>query len=443
MDNALSELLHGIDNKMVIALSIMLAAYYLIFSERLQRANAAILGATVMVGAGLWFDFYTQEAAIRAIDGNTILLLLGMMIAVAMLRQTGGFEYIAIRVAKSAAHNPLRLLFFLTLAVSTLSMFLDNVTTMIVFAPLTVLITRMLNLNPAPFLMAEAMLSNIGGAMTLVGDPPNIIIGSAANFHFTDFLARMSITLVPTWIVVFTLITLLFHKSLRPEGWCPPHIDLDESQAIRDPKGLIELIVTMIIVLILFFLHHRLNLYPAYVAFIGTALAVTLTNPDMETLLRDLDWNVLIFFSALFVIVGGLESSGLLHQIAESIVKQTGDDQLLFSALLLIWVAALVSAIIDNIPFTITMVPIISGLGDHGVNIEPLWWALAIGVGLGANGTHIGAAANIISVNESKRSGMTDSIITPVRWAKMGLPVMFVSLITASTIFKIFFVWFH
>jgi Na+/H+ antiporter NhaD/arsenite permease-like protein len=431
----------GGNGHMLLAALILVGAYVLIFTERLHRTIAALVGAVIMVGVGEAAGFYDQEQAIAAVDGNTMLLLLGMMLLVALLRPTGGFEYLAIRLAKLSAASPRRLLVYLALPVSVLSMFLDNVTTVIIFAPLTVLITRMLNLNPAPYLMAEAMLSNIGGASTLVGDPPNIMIGSAAGLEFNAFLIHLLPVIVPVWLITVGLVLVLFRRELRypPGGRAEARalaLDLDEAKAIKDPAVLRRIMLAMGIVIALFFVHHHLHLYPAFVAFIGLVIALALVRPDPEKLLKQAEWPVLLFFAALFVIVGGVEASGLLDEIGEVFAYMARDpSQLLLTALALMWVAALVSAVVDNIPFTVTMIPIVASLQAKGLAVEPLWWALAIGVGLGGNGTHIGATANIICVAESERSGVDGARISPARWLRVGLPVTLASLVAASLVY--------
>jgi Na+/H+ antiporter NhaD/arsenite permease-like protein len=431
--------------QMLLAALILVGAYALIFTERLHRTIAALVGAVVMVIAGEVAGFYDQERAIAAVDGNTMLLLLGMMLLVALLRPTGGFEYLAIRLAKLSAASPRRLLVYLALAVSVLSMFLDNVTTVIIFAPLTVLITRMLNLNPAPYLMAEAMLSNIGGASTLVGDPPNIMIGSAAALDFNTFLVHLLPVIVPVWLVTVGLMLVLFRDELRyPAGGRAAAralaLDLDERGAIKEPAVLRRVMLAMAIVIGLFFVHHHLHLYPSFVAFIGLVIALALVRPDPEDLLKQAEWPVLLFFAALFVIVGGVEASGLLDVIGAQLARLARDpSQLLLTALVLMWVAAVVSAVVDNIPFTVTMIPIVAGLQAKGLAVEPLWWALAIGVGLGGNGTHIGATANIICVAEAERSGIPGARITPARWLRTGLPTMLASLAVASLVYALLF----
>lgn len=425
---------------MLIAAGILVGAYVAIFTERLHRTSAALLGAVVMVAVGELVGFYTQEQAIESVDANTMLLLLGMMLLVALLRPTGGFEYLAIRLAKLSAASPKRLFIYLTLAVSVLSMFLDNVTTVIIFAPLTVLITRMLSLNPAPYLMAEAMLSNIGGIATLVGDPPNIMIGSAANLDFNAFLIHMLPVVVPVWAITAGLMLLLFRDQLSYRDQAARVLDLDESKAITDPKVLRRVLWAMVVVLGLFFIHHHIGFYPSFAAFIGLVIAVALVQPDPESLLKQAEWPVLLFFASLFVIVGGVEASGLLDLIGEHLAHLARDpSQLLIAALVLMWVAAVLSAIVDNIPFTVTMIPIVAGLESQGLMVAPLWWALAIGVGLGGNGTHIGATANIICVAEAERSGLPEARIDPALWLRNGLPVMLASLTAASLVFVLLY----
>jgi Na+/H+ antiporter NhaD/arsenite permease-like protein len=422
---------------------ILVIAYALIFAEIIHRMHAAIVGAVLMVGLGMYGGFYSQEQAIRSIDANTMLLLAGMMMMVAMLRTTGGFEYLAIRIAKRTASRPRHLLLSLALVVSVISMFLDNVTTVIIFAPLTVLICRLVGLNPMPYLMAEAMMSNIGGIATLVGDPPNIMIGSAAGIDFNRFLLHMGPTTAIVWGVTVVLLLFRFRRELATPATFTGIVDLDESRAITDPRGLKRGLAGMAVIIALFFVHHHLHLYPSYATFIGLALALVLSRPDPDALLKHVEWTVLLFFAGLFVIVGGVESSGLLALIGHSLASVARDPELLLiSCLLLMWVSALLSAVIDNIPFTVTMIPIVISLETTGVNITPMWWALALGVGLGGNGSHIGATANIICVSESERCGIPGARITPGLWLRHGLPGMLASLVTASLLFVILFGFF-
>jgi len=432
----------ALNGEMLLAGGILVGAYVLIFSEVIHRMHAAVIGASVMTGAGLYAGFYTQETALKAIDANTLLLLCGMMMMVSMLKKTGGFNYLAIRIAKFSS-RPRILLVNLCLAVSVISMVLDNVTTVIIFAPLTVLISRMLGLNPMPYLIAEAMLSNIGGIATLVGDPPNIMIGSAARIDFNTFLFHMGPIVVVVWCVTVGMILVRFRSELEQTANYTGKVDLDESKAISDRRTLSFVMAGLLLIIVLFFIHHHLHLYPSFVTFIGLALTLALVRPDPEVLLHDVEWPVLVFFAGLFVIVGGVEHSGLLGLIGRRLAGVARDpEQLLFACLLLMWAAALLSAIVDNIPFTVTMIPIVLSLDTQGVNITPMWWALALGVGLGGNGSHIGATANIICVAESERCGIPEARITPALWVSRGLPVMIASLTVASLVFAVFFRYF-
>ncbi len=444
MSNMFSVTTDAVTMEMWIAAAILIGAYILIFSEKLHRTSAAVIGAVAMVGVGLMSGFYSQELAVAAIDGNTMMLLLAMMMLVAMLRPTGGLEYIGIRLARLAGGDPRKLLVYLCLVVSILSMFLDNVTTVMIFAPLTVLITRILNLNPTPFLVGEAMLSNVGGAATLVGDPPNIMIGSTSGLDFTAFLTHMGPMVLPAWLVTIAILLVIFRKELRPTDGQVPDIALDESKAIKDMPGLIRVSLALAVVIVLFFLHHRLHLYPAYVAWFGVAIALLISRTNTDDIFASVEWSILIFFASLFVIVGGVNASGLLDLLGRSLAHGALDpDTLLWSALALMWVAAIISALVDNIPFTVAMLPIVAGLESQGIEVTALWWALAIGVGLGGNVTHIGATANIICMAELERSQHPHARISPLQWMRIGFPVLLLSLGAASVVFVMFFDWFR
>ena len=428
----------AITPSMWIAASILVVAYILIFSEIIHRTLAGVIGAVAMILAGLLGGFYSQADAVAAIDANTMFLLTGMMALVVMLKPTGGFEYMAIRLAKLSKGSPARLLIYLSTAVTVISLFLDNVTTILVFAPLTIAIARLLGINPVPYLMAEALLSDTGGVATLVGDPPNVMIGSAANIGFNQFLFHMGPIIFVAWLATLVLLLFMFREELAEPF--DTDLDLDERKALKDPKGLLAVSFSIGVVILLFFIHHRFHLFPGYVAWIGVAVALALLRPDPDKFLRGLDWPVLVFFAGLFIIVGGVEGSGLLdllgHQLAD---VATDPKKLLVTALVVMWASAFLSAAVDNIPFTVTMIPIISSLQTKGVDVMPLWWALAAGVGLGGNGSHIGSTANIICVAEAERAGRPEYRITPIFWLKKGTPVMIVTLAIASVLMTVFF----
>lgn len=428
----------AVTQSMWIAGSILVAAYVLIFSEAIHRTLAGVIGAVVMILVGQYFGFYSQTDAVLAIDANTMFLLTGMMMLVVMLKPTGAFEYLAIRIAKASRGSPVRLLIYLSTLVTVLSLFLDNVTTILVFAPLTVVIARLLGVSPVPYLMAEALLSDTGGVATLVGDPPNVMIGSAANIDFNTFLFHMGPIIFVAWLATMALLLVMFRKDLA--GEIDGVLDLDETKVLKDPKALASVCFSIGVVIVLFFIHHRYHFFPGYVSWIGVAVAFALVRPDPEEVLKGVDWAVLLFFAGLFIIVGGVEGSGLLDLLGEKLTSVAQDpENLLMTALVVMWVAAFLSAAVDNIPFTVTMIPIISHLQTQGVDVMPLWWALAAGVGLGGNGSHIGSTANIICVAEAERTRRPEYRITPLFWLKKGTPVMLVTLIITTVLMTIFF----
>jgi Na+/H+ antiporter NhaD/arsenite permease-like protein len=423
---------------MWIASAILVVAYILIFTEVIHRAIAGVIGAVAMILAGMVGGFYGQAEAVAAIDANTMFLLTGMMALVVMLKPTGGFEYLAIRMTKLSKGSQTRLLVYLSTVVTVVSLFLDNVTTVLVFAPLTAIIARMLGINPLPYLLAEALLSDTGGVATLVGDPPNVMIGSTAGIDFNQFLFHMGPIVFVSWMVTLLLLIFMYRGELAQP--IDAVLDLDESKALKDPRGLRNILIAISTVILLFFVHHHFHLFPGFVAWLGLAVALALVRPDPNELLRGLDWAVLLFIAGLFVIVGGVEGSGLLDLLGEQLAHAANDSQkLLMTALLLMWVAALLSAALDNIPFTVTMIPIIAHLETQGVDVMPLWWALALGVGLGGNGTHIGSTANVVCVAEAERLGIPEYRITPLYWLRRGTPVMLATLVVSSLLFVVFF----
>lgn len=417
---------------------IFLVTLVVILSERVHRTTAAGIGAAVMIVAGLALGFYSQEKALAAIDFNTLGLLLGMMILVKLLEETGFFQYLAILTGKRSRGNPWWLLVILGTTTTLLSTVLDNVTTIILIAPVTILITEILGINLIPILLAEALLSDTGGVATLIGDPPNVIIGSAARFSFVDFLTHLAPITVAAWLTALVALRFLFKKELTEQ---PKNIQalmqLDEKEALHNTLNMRKLLVVLAVVIILFFFHHQLHLLPATIAMGGAALALLWVQGNVEETLKHLEWGVLLFFAALFVIVGGLEASGVLGRLAAAIVHLAREN-LLLASLALLWTAAIVSAAVDNIPFTIAFVPVIHGLAALDVQASPLWWALALGAGFGGNGTPLGSTANVVTVSLSEK---TRTPITMKLWLKTGLPVMLVTCLVATILFAVFFEW--
>jgi Na+/H+ antiporter NhaD/arsenite permease-like protein len=415
---------------------IFLLSLWLIFSERLNRTITSIAGAGLMVILGKVFDFYSESQAIAAVDFNTLGLLLGMMILVALLEPTGFFQYLAIWTGRASRGRPVRLLVLLGTVTTVLSMFLDNVTTIVLIAPVTILICEILGVSPTPYLIAEALLSDTGGVATLVGDPPNVLIGSAAGLSFTDFLTHSLPVVVVVWLTALFLLRYLFRRELAVR---PPKVKavlkLNPAEALDDWKTARRVLIVLAAAILLFFVHHLLHLSPAFVALSAAAVALVWVRPNINETLRRIEWSVLIFFGALFVMVGGLEAAGVLETLVRALEHAAAIPPVLFGVLV-IWVVAGLSAVVDNVPITIALIPVIQGLGASGVDIDPLWWALAFGAGFGGNGTIIGSTANIVVATLSEK---TRTPITSKLWNKRGLPVMLATCAVASVLYAIAF----
>jgi len=415
---------------------IFFGSLILIFSEKLHRSIIAIAGAVLMVALGRILGFYSEEAALQAIDFNTLGLLLGMMTLVAMLEPTGFFQYLAVLAARASRGRLVPLFIMLGSITTVVSMFLDNVTTVVLIAPVTILVSEIMGISSVPFLVAEALLSNTGGVATLVGDPPNVLIGSAAGFSFNDFLIYSLPIVLFTWAGALFLLSFLFRVELsgRPRS-VEAVMRLNPAESLDDPQTARRLLIVLGVAVLFFFVHHVLHLSPAFVALSAAALAMMWIRPDINAVLKRIEWSVLIFFSALFVMVGGLEAAGVLNAIV-GLLEHASAVPTIWFGFGLIWIVAALSAVVDNIPITIALIPVIQGLGTSGMDIFPLWWALAFGAGFGGNGTIIGSTANIIVVTLSER---TRTPITSRLWNKRGLPVMLVTCAVASLLYLLLF----
>jgi Na+/H+ antiporter NhaD/arsenite permease-like protein len=417
---------------LILSSLVFAACLGLIFSEKLNRTIVALAGAALMIGVGKLLGFYSEADAIASVDWNTLGLLLGMMILVAMLEPTGFFQYLAVWASRLSRGRPVRLLILLGSVTTVLSMFLDNVTTVVLIAPVTILISEVLGLSPAPFLIAEALLSNTGGVATLVGDPPNVLIGSAAGFSFNDFLIHSFPIVAVAWFATLLLLHWMFRKELRivPANQAAV-LSLNPAEALNDRHSAIRILIVVGGAIVFFFLHSLLHLTPSFVALSAAAIALLVIRPPLDETLKKVEWSVLIFFGALFVMVGGLDKAGALEQIVSFMEQGTNIPPALFS-ILVIWVVAFLSAVVDNVPITIALIPVIEGLGKAGINPDPLWWALAFGAGFGGNGTIIGSTANIVVAMLSEK---THTPITAGMWIKRGLPVMILTCLIASLVF--------
>ncbi len=421
---------------MLVSSGIFIVALVLIFAEKMNRSVTGIAGAGLMVGAGTALEFYSQDKAIQAIDFNTLGLLFGMMVLVALLEPTGFFQYLAVWSARLSKGHPVRLMVLLGTVTTILSMFLDNVTTVVLIAPVTVLISEILGLKPVPYLIAEALLANTGGVATLVGDPPNVLIASAAGFSFNDFLTHALPIVLLVWLMALFLLRYLFREELRliPSNTTAV-LKLDPDEALHDRRTTVRVLIVLGIALVFFFIHHTLPVQPSFIALSAAAIALVWIQPDLHKMFQRIEWNVLIFFGALFVMVGGLESAGVLHRIA-ALIGRAGNLSPVWFGVVTIWVVAGLSAVVDNIPITIALIPVFTDLELAGINVQPLWWALAFGAGFGGNGTIIGSTANVFVASLSER---TKYPITAKLWNKRGLPVMIATCFMGSILFVVFY----
>ena len=382
--------------------------------------------------------FYTQEEALYAIDFNTLGLLLGIMIIAMLLQRTGFFEYVAIVAGKLSHGDPWLLVVMFGTMTTLLSTVLPNVTVIVLIAPVAILIAEILGITPVPLLLAAALLSDTGGVATLVGDPPNVMIASAAGFSFNDFLTHTAPLVLVAWLAALLILRIVFRPELAQQSEnIEALMSLDHTEALKDPSGARKVLVVLGAVILLFFVQGQLGLTPAFVALAGAAGALLWIRPSVEETLEGIQWPILLFFAALFIAVGGLEAAGVLELVAGS-VSGLAHANLLVASILLLLIGAVMSAVVDNIPFTIAMIPVIQQLGRLGISTSPLWWALALGAGFGGNGTIIGSASNVITVALSEK---THTPITSRIWMRAGLPVMIVTCLVGSVLFAIFFGW--
>ncbi|SOJ54576.1 putative transporter [Mycobacterium simulans] len=410
----------------VIAIAVFVVAYALIASDRVNKTLAALAGAAIVVALPIIDSddvFYSHETGI---DWDVIFLLLGMMIIVSVLRQTGIFEYVAIWAAKRARGSPLRVMILLVLVMALGSALLDNVTTVLLIAPVTLLVCDRLAINPAPFLMAEVFASNIGGAATLVGDPPNIIIASRAGLTFNDFLLHMTPIVLIVMAAFVALLPRLFRGSFAVEADRVADVmSLNEREAIRDQRLLIKSGVVLLLVFVAFIAHPVLHMKPSIVALVGAGVLVVISGLERSDYLSSVEWDTLLFFAGLFIMVGALVKTGVVNQLAEAATRLSGGNELI-TVFLILGVSAPISGIIDNIPYVATMTPIVTELvaimQGHG---HTLWWALAMGADFGGNLTAVGASANVVMLGIARRAG------TPIsfwEFTRKGIVVTAVSI---------------
>lgn len=383
-----------------LAAGIFLITYGLIIGERMHRTIAALLGGVAMILAGV----LPQDQAFIAIDWNVILLLAGMMMIANLLRETGLFQWIAVQAVRLGRNKPFRILIVLSIVTAISSAFLDNVTIVILVAPVTLFVAANLGISPIPFLISEILASNIGGTATLIGDPPNILIGSAADIDFLTFAANMGPITIVILVAFLGMCWLMFRKDISQP--VRPSADVEVLQPgalITDPRLLAKSLVVIGAVLVGFFIHGALNLQPATIALAGATVLLLWSHRDPQPVLQDVEWTTLFFFVGLFITVEALVKVGIIEGIADAAVRLTGGN-LGVTATVLLWFSSVASGIVDNIPYTTTMIPIVESLGET-LPIQPLWWSLALGACLGGNMTLVGASANVVVADLAARSG--------------------------------------
>lgn len=407
--------------------AIFFITYAVVVSEKTHRTVAALAGASLI----LLSRVFTPEEAIHYIDFNTIGLLVGMMIIVGITRQTGIFGYLAVRAAKTARGEPLRMLSLLALLTAVLSALLDNVTTVLLIVPVTLAITARLQVNPVPFIITEILASNIGGTATLIGDPPNIMIGGATHLGFMDFVINLAPVVLVIYPVTMFILLRIYGRSLHTTGTLQREImSLDEKNEIRDPVLLKKSLLVLALTILGFALHQVLHLESSVIAIGGAAMLLLVSGFSPEHALERVEWTMIFFFIGLFVVVGALEAAGVIEFIAQYALEITR-GALLPAGIFIIWLSAIASSFVDNIPFVATMIPLINDMGRLGAiaNIDLLWWSLALGACLGGNGTLVGASANLVALSMAERNNVGISFI---EFFKIGFPLMLLSVVLAS-----------
>lgn len=428
---------------MLFSASLMIVIYIVLSFELLHRTSLALVGALSIVSTGIFFEIVhpaeTLEVIIELVDFNTIGLLLGMMIIVAIIGETGVFNWVGVRATKLSKGNLWRLMIILCVFTAVTSMFVDNVTIILLMVPVTISIFRALDISPVPFILAQTLSSNIGGMATLIGDPPNIIIGSGANIDFNTFFIHMAPASLTTFIVGLILIRIIFRKDLVGTiNISNKFKTVDDESLIRDKPLLRKSLAVLFGVIVLFSAHGILQLEVSVIALGGAAVLLAISRSHVEKILQEVDWSTLLFFAGLFIVVGVAEKSGLIEALAVVTLGITGGDPWV-TIHSIVWLSAIASAFVDNIPFTTTMVPIIETL-NVDLNMEqifsnmqhsPLWWALAIGADLGGNGTLIGSSAGVVAAGISLKYGNKISFL---KWFKIGFPFMLITVTVGSLV---------
>ena len=409
----------------IISILIFVAVMVVIITEKVHRAVVAVGGAVLLLILGI----LNIEEGVGYIDANTIGLLVGMMLFVGVAKNSGMFEYLAVKSAKIAKGDPWKMMVLFMIITAIFSALLDNVTTVLLVGPMMLAICKEMNLNPVPYIMTAIMASNVGGTGTLIGDPPNIMIGSAAGLTFGDFILNDGVIIVIVMVVTIFFYKFIYGKSLSatPEAM-ESVMHMNENEMIKDPVLLKKVVEMIILIVAGFALHGVLGLESSMIALAGATIMLIIGKQDVEKVVLDVEWPTIIFFTALFIVVGGMEHTGVIDVMADGIMNFT-DGKPVMTMMIILWVSAILSSTLDNIPFVATMIPLIQAMGAEGMDIGPLWWALSLGACLGGNGTLIGASANVVLTGISAKNGHP---ITYVEFLKIGFPTMILTLIVCT-----------
>ncbi|MDN5293449.1 MAG: hypothetical protein PWQ91_807 [Eubacteriales bacterium] len=421
---------------MTLAILIFLAAYALIIAEKVNRAVVALLGGTLVMVLGI----LSQEKAVEYVDWNTLGLLLGMMIIVDLTRRSGVFEYIALQAVQLTRANPVSLLIVLGLITAFLSAILDNVTTVLLIVPVALSIARALDISPYPFLITQIFMSNVGGTATLIGDPPNIMIGSQTHLGFVDFIVNLGPVVLFLLILLSGVFYFLFRQSFTVDEKLKKEIlALDPREKIKDYRLLKISLIMVGLTILGFSLHQVLHLESATVALFMAMVFLAVTREEIEEVLLAVEWPTIFFFLGLFIMVGALEETGVIELIARWGLQVT-EGNLLLTGMFVLWLSAIASAFLDNIPFVATMIPLLKAMGEMGgfpaEAMDSLWWSLALGACLGGNGTLIGASANVIVAGIAEKEGYP---LSYRRYFVYGFPLMLLTVLVATAYLLLFY----
>lgn len=410
----------------LLSVIVFVVAYLLIILDKFDRTVVAMSGAVLMI----LLRVLEQEKAFLEIDYNTIALLISMMVIVIITRKSGVFEYLAVKTVKIGKGEPFRIIILLSIITGLLSAILDNVTTILLIIPVTLSIAKDLRINPIPFIIAEIFASNVGGTATLVGDPPNIMIAGSVGLNFMDFIKNDAVIAIPLLFLTTFIFAMIYRKKLiTTEDAKKKVLEMDENSCIKDKKLLTKSTIVLFVTTIGFVLQGFLHYESATIAILGAVTLLFISGLNPEKILHEVEWKTIFFFVGLFIMVGGIKETGVIKMLAEQTLNLTNGN-LVLTTLSVLWLSAIASAFLDNIPFVATMIPLVKEIGViSGINLSPIWWALSLGACLGGNGTIIGASANVIASGMAEEHGQK---ITFKNYFKVAFPMMLLTVVIAT-----------